>query len=69
MRRTIPSTQALICFECTARHESFTKAGRELALTQSAVYRQVAGLESALGVKLFRRSRAASTPSSATRSP
>lgn len=57
MRRTIPSTQALICFECTARHESFTKAGRELALTQSAVYRQVAGLESALGVKLFRRGR------------
>ncbi len=57
MRRTIPSTQALICFECTARHESFTKAARELALTQSAVYRQVAGLEASLGVKLFRRAR------------
>ncbi len=55
VRRTIPSTQALICFECTARHESFTKAAQELALTQSAVYRQVAGLEDYLGVKLFRR--------------
>ncbi|TXL68419.1 LysR family transcriptional regulator [Zeimonas arvi] len=57
MRRKLPSTQALVCFEASARHESFTKAAHELALTQSAVYRQVAGLEDFLGVKLFRRSR------------
>lgn len=57
MRRKLPSTQALVCFEASARHESFTKAAQELALTQSAVYRQVAGLEDFLGVKLFRRSR------------
>lgn len=57
MRRKIPSTQALVCFEATARHESFTKAAAELALTQSAVYRQVASLEAFLGVKLFRRTR------------
>ncbi|MEN9315448.1 MAG: hypothetical protein RIS35_1841, partial [Pseudomonadota bacterium] len=57
MRRKLPSTQALICFEASARHESFTKAAHELALTQSAVYRQVSGLEEFLGVKLFRRSR------------
>ncbi|MCM5570211.1 LysR family transcriptional regulator [Burkholderiaceae bacterium FT117] len=57
MRRKLPSTQALVCFEAAARHESFTKAAHELALTQSAVYRQVAGLEDFLGVKLFRRSR------------
>jgi LysR family glycine cleavage system transcriptional activator len=57
MRRKLPSTQALVCFEASARHESFTKAAQELALTQSAVYRQVAGLEDFLGVNLFRRSR------------
>jgi len=57
MRRKLPSTQALVCFEAAARHESFTKAAHELALTQSAVYRQVTGLEDFLGVKLFRRAR------------
>lgn len=39
------------------RHESFTRAAGELSLTQSAVHRQVTGLERFLGVKLFRRSR------------
>src|SRR5690606_32520964 len=47
----------LLCFEASARHESFTKAAQELSLTQSAVYRQVVGLEALLGVKLFRRAR------------
>src|SRR5690606_36367816 len=46
MRRKIPPTQALVCFESAARHESFTKAAEELALTQSAVCRQIANLES-----------------------
>lgn len=57
MRRKIPSTGALIAFETAARHASFTEAASELALTQSAVCRQIAGLESFLGVKLFRRSK------------
>ena len=57
MRRKIPPTQALICFESAARHESFTKAAEELALTQSAVCRQIANLESFLDVQLFRRTR------------
>ena len=57
MRRKIPSTQALVCFEAAARQHSFTKAAQELALTHSAVCRQVAALESFLGVKLFRRAR------------
>jgi len=57
MRRKIPSTAALTAFEAAARHQSFTKAGAELALTQSAVCRQVGALESFLGVKLFRRGR------------
>jgi DNA-binding transcriptional LysR family regulator len=57
MRRRIPSTQALVCFDAAARLESFTKAAESLSLTQSAVCRQVAALEDFLGVKLFRRTR------------
>jgi DNA-binding transcriptional LysR family regulator len=57
MRRRIPSTAALVSFEAAARHESFTKAADELSLTQSAICRQIAGLEEFLNVELFRRSR------------
>lgn len=57
MRRKIPGTAALECFEAAARHGSFTKAAQELSLTQSAVCRQIAGLEGFLDLKLFRRSR------------
>ncbi|MFA9219431.1 MAG: LysR family transcriptional regulator [Sphingomonadaceae bacterium] len=57
MRRKIPNTWALMAFDASARHESFTKAAHELALTQSAICRQVAGLESFLGVQLFHRSK------------
>jgi LysR family glycine cleavage system transcriptional activator len=57
MRRKIPSTTALVCFEAAARHESFTKASQELSLTQGAVCRQIASLEEFLSVELFRRSR------------
>jgi DNA-binding transcriptional LysR family regulator len=55
MRRKLPSTQSLICFEAAARHASFTKAAQELALTQGAVSRQVAALENMLGLALFKR--------------
>ena len=57
MRRKIPNTWALTAFEAAARHQSFTKAAGELALTQSAICRQIAGLEGYLGVKLFLRSK------------
>ena len=57
MRRKIPSLQALACFEAAARHESYTRAAQELALTQSAVSRQIAGLEDYLGLTLFQRTR------------
>jgi LysR family glycine cleavage system transcriptional activator len=57
MRRKIPSTTALSVFESAARHRSFTLAAVEQAMTQSAVSRQVAVLESFLGVKLFRRTK------------
>ena len=55
MRRKIPSTAALSAFEAAARHQSYTRAAAELAVTQSAVCRQVAALEGFLGVALFRR--------------
>lgn len=57
MRRKIPNTWALTAFEAAARHQSFTKAAAELALTQSAVCRQVAGLEEFLGLRLFHRTK------------
>lgn len=57
MRRKIPSTQSLVCFEAAARHESYTRAAQELALTQSAVSRQITALEGFLGMALFRRTR------------
>lgn len=47
--------EALIAFEAAARHESFTRSADELALTQSAVGRQIASLEEYLGVPLFNR--------------
>lgn len=57
MRRKIPSLQALACFDAAARHESYTRAAQELALTQSAVSRQIGALEDYLGLALFRRTR------------
>lgn len=57
MRRKIPSLQALACFDAAARHESYTRAAQELALTQSAVSRQITALEQYLGQALFRRTR------------
>jgi LysR family glycine cleavage system transcriptional activator len=54
----LPSLSALLCFEASARHASFTKAAAELHLTQGAVSRQVIGLEQRLGTPLFLRQRA-----------
>ena len=51
----LPNLDLLLAFEAAARHLSFTKAGAERALTQSAISRQVAALEHDLGVLLFRR--------------
>lgn len=46
---------ALRAFEASARHLSFTRAGLELSVTQSAVAAQVKNLEARLNVTLFRR--------------
>src|SRR5690554_4705677 len=57
MRHGIPNLGALQAFEATARLGSFSRAAEELALTHSAVYRQVTGLEERLGVQLLTRVR------------
>jgi LysR family glycine cleavage system transcriptional activator len=57
MRRKIPASNTLLCFDAAARHRSLTRAAVELALTQSAVSRQILALEEYLGVTLFRRTR------------
>ena len=51
----MPSLDLLQGFEAAARHLSFTKAGEELFITQSAVSRQIKELEDQLGVELFHR--------------
>lgn len=56
-RRHLPTLTAMQCFEASARHLSFTRAADELSLTQSAVSKQVAQLESVLEHPLFRRVR------------
>ena len=51
----LPSLDLLKGFEAAARRLSFTQAGEELHLTQSAVSRQIQELEEQLGVPLFHR--------------
>lgn len=53
----IPSIAALSAFEAAARHESFSLAAKELSLTESAISRQIAALETTLGVRLFVRNK------------
>lgn len=58
-KRDLPALDLLKAFEAAARHLSFTKAGAELYLSQSAVSRQIQQLEAQLGMPLFlRRTRA-----------
>ncbi len=51
----LPPLELLVVFESAARHLSFTRAAEEIALTQSAVSRQIQALEESFGVPLFRR--------------
>ncbi|PCH82233.1 MAG: LysR family transcriptional regulator [Hyphomicrobiales bacterium] len=57
MRRTLPPTTSLACFEAVLRHGSVTRASEELNMTQSAVSRRIASLEEQLDSKLFIRER------------
>jgi LysR family glycine cleavage system transcriptional activator len=52
----LPSLNALHAFEAAARHLSFTRAARELGVTQTAVSHQIKSLEQELGCALFHRS-------------
>jgi LysR family transcriptional regulator, glycine cleavage system transcriptional activator len=53
--KRLPSLDSLRAFESAARHLSFTRAGDELHVTQSALSHRISALEDELGVKLFRR--------------
>ena len=53
--RPLPPLDLLRGFEAAARHMSFTRAGTELFLTQSAVSRQIQAREEFVGVQLFER--------------
>jgi DNA-binding transcriptional LysR family regulator len=55
LRRLMPSASNLIVFEAAGRHENFTRAARELGLSQAAVSYAIRGLEDQLGVTLFDR--------------
>jgi LysR family transcriptional regulator, glycine cleavage system transcriptional activator len=59
--RLFPSLACLRAFEAVARHRSFSRAASELHLTQGAVSRQVAQLETQLGAPLLLRSSRAVT--------
>lgn len=55
MPRTPPPLNTLEAFLVTARHLNLTHAARELCLTQGAVSRKIAALESWFGFPLFER--------------
>jgi len=57
MRRRIPSITALLCFEAAARTENFARAAEELNITQSALSRQIQGLEGFIKQLLFTRAK------------
>lgn len=55
LRRRLPSATALFTFEAAARLMSFSRAAKELNITQPAVSHSVAALEDHLGEALFIR--------------
>ncbi len=55
VRPRLPPLRALLAFEATSRHATFSQAAEELGVTPSAVSHQLQQLEAFLGVQLFRR--------------
>ncbi len=51
----LPPLNAVCVFESAARHQSFTRAGDELGMSQAAVSYQIRLLEDRLQVQLFQR--------------
>ena len=66
LRRRLPPVNSLVVLEAAGRQLNFTRAGEELALTQSAVSRQIQLLEQHLGAAMFQRQgRTCSSPATA----
>lgn len=61
----VPSLLGLAYLEATVRNRSFTRAARELHVTQSAVSHQIRSLEDALGVQLLERGPQGALPTAA----
>lgn len=55
MRKKIPTSASLQAFDAAARHGNFARAAEELSLTEGAISRQIARLESLLNCRLFDR--------------
>ncbi|CTQ53144.1 Gcv operon activator [Roseibium album] len=55
MAKALPPLNWFRAFEASARNLSFTAAGEEIGMTQSAVSQQIKSLEMRLGVPLFER--------------
>jgi len=53
--RSLPPLNPLMAFEAASRHLNFTKAARELNVTQGAISHQIAVLEDYFGARLFER--------------
>jgi LysR family transcriptional regulator, glycine cleavage system transcriptional activator len=53
--RSLPPLNPLLAFEAASRHLNFTKAARELNVTQGAVSHQIAVLEEYFSTRLFER--------------
>ncbi len=54
-RRTLPSLDPLVFFEAAARLKSYSRAARELNVSQVAVSKRIKGLEAEVGKPLFQR--------------
>lgn len=57
MPTRLPPLASLQAFEAAVRHQSYTRAAKELALTHGAISHHIATLEERLGVRLFVRER------------
>jgi DNA-binding transcriptional LysR family regulator len=55
LRRLLPSFRGLVAFEAAGRLNSFTRAGHELGMSQSAVSYAIKALEEDVGQPLFER--------------
>lgn len=53
--RSLPPLNPLLAFEAASRYLNFTKAARELNVTQGAISHQIAVLEEYFGARLFER--------------